>query len=100
MQLAPNPWGLFDILGNDFEMLLTKSDQVLDPLPGKKRTVNYHPGKELNIGLGGGSFLSNRIYCNAALQNAIKFDQYDRNAGFRIVRTLLPNRDSPPSPNE
>lgn len=91
-RLAPNPWGFFDMLGNVYEVNLGSSGVFPFEQIGQ-RDLNYGVNSLQFIHLRGGSFLSNRAYCVSGAKNSIPVVSKDRNAGFRIVRTLRGSRE-------
>lgn len=50
--------------------------------------VDWILNAEMNVGMRGGSFLSNSIYCSSGSLHGTKLDSKDINAGFRILRVL------------
>lgn len=85
--LKPNRLGLFDILGNAFEMALGETPESGFASFGPPGTTQ-HLRDNTVISLRGGSFLASRIYCTSGSQNHINAMIHDINAGFRIVQTL------------
>lgn len=78
----PHPWGLFDVLGNVYEICFS-SDSYF---PAPKLSLT----QETDVALCGGSFLANARYASTDLLNAIKARSFDTNAGIRVVRRLPP----------
>ncbi len=92
-QLKPNPWGLFDILGNVYEWCLNPSTGTEYSYAESKSVqlpLNFEVRDTNTIYVQGGSFLSHPQYCTAGATSSIFPQQPDANIGFRIVRTLRP----------
>lgn len=85
-QRDPNPWGLFDVLGNVDEWCLdaggTRSDgPVTDPPPADGGAVRVSRG---------GSWGSHARYCRAACRRWAPPDGRWRRRGFRLLRGPAP----------
>ena len=83
-KLRPNPFGLFDMVGN-----------VYEAVQGESMTSGDSPGwgywqltDKTILNVRGGSYLSNRIYCTPGSNHHIYANTTDINTGFRILRLI------------
>ncbi|RJO66213.1 MAG: hypothetical protein C4523_13330 [Myxococcales bacterium] len=91
----PNPWGLYDMLGNVREFVwdpfqdeferTTPDNPAIDPIGWRA------PGEwMLTVGIRGGAFCSFASYCRSAARDSVPAsDSQDlAHQGLRLVRTL------------
>ena len=81
----PNPWGLYDMHGNVYEMVqdIYQTDYSGAPADGSSWEKNGS-----NRVVRGGSWSGNSFLCRSALRKKIPPDTPYTNVGFRLVRDL------------
>ena len=83
-QKAPNAWGLYDMLGNVFELLV---EDWLGDYPGGTVTDPRGPASDLRSGKRGGSWWRFASHCRSSGRGGTPKDFRDSNVGFRLLRT-------------
>ena len=82
----PNPWGLFDLHGNVWEICW---DWFLDSLPGgDDPKVVDNPSTNTQHVSRGGSFYGSYRYCRSANRGMASFLSKEGNLGFRVSQVL------------
>jgi len=89
-QLAPNPWGLYDVLGNVAELVDWGADpalppDVVDPVPWGTGKFN-----RIHRTIRGGAFSMAPRHVNAWCRLGMSTNERYHQVGFRIVRSLPP----------
>ena len=82
----PNPFGLYDVLGNAWEWCADRWSESLGSLPGDG-TPNTTGGGVIRV-LRGGSWDSNPGYVRAARRGRVVPGVRYSDIGFRVARTL------------
>lgn len=85
---APNPWGLYNMVGNTWEW----TSQVFTPRTLSKRAKAAHAGKQRFKVVKGGSFLCHISYCyryRIAARTATSPDSSTSHQGFRLVYPVV-----------
>ena len=82
----PNPWGLYDMLGNVWEWVGDRFHENYHGAP--KDGTTWESGKSTNRVLRGGSWDSTPDRLRSAYRNMSPADNYCSFDGFRIARTL------------
>ena len=80
-QKAPNPWGLYDTLGNVYEWCAGEKRKYT-----RTRKVNRHGGLGDGRVYRGGSWYNDAQYVRAACRSAFSPDGRFGNLGFRLAR--------------
>lgn len=85
-QKVANPWGLFDVHGNDWELCA----DWFGAYPGGSVTDPHGPAIGTERVLRGGSWFSTADYCRSAVRLNISPAGYYSDVGFRIVLVTGP----------
>ncbi|MEQ8568979.1 MAG: formylglycine-generating enzyme family protein [Deltaproteobacteria bacterium] len=99
----PNPWGLYDMLGNIWEWCADGADGRPDPYPDAPVTDPLaEPGERPSRVSRGGSWVGSARYVRAAYRRASHRDFRHAGVGFRLARGRAPGGGvpvaEPPSP--
>lgn len=81
----PNPWGLYDMHGNVYEMVQDIYQNNYNGAPGDGSSWEKIGSNRV---VRGGSWYGNSLLCRSALRNEAPPDTPYSNIGFRLVRDL------------
>jgi formylglycine-generating enzyme required for sulfatase activity len=87
-QRQPNPWGLYDMLGNAWEWCLDGWEGSYEGAPADGRPWSVEGGK---IGISrGGSFVNSATHLHPSARMPMRGDTLQLNNGFRLVLEIEP----------
>ena len=85
-QKEPNPWGLYDVSGNVFEMVWDSQDYSVNEVVDPEGVIP--PNDDDYITARGGSWACAAVFVRTAYRNSMYTDYRYNDTGFRVVRTL------------